>query len=215
MESGSWLPARQAWEGTSPRPCPACARHSLAGEALGQGLEPKGLSLCFLPTRFILPCCPLAIATSPAHGCAPGLHEAWRPASDPPQPPTPQGLWRAEITGPTQRWLLLIIFHSVLECPCWRGPGSPASPAPRWVDRRRAHRASASPGPIAAAPRDRGLELGLPKAMELHLAPRPSQPNLEGPKRPSRTGLLPCLAEGQQPSPLWGPFPVTWCMPLC
>lgn len=42
-----------------------------------------------------------------------------------------QGLWRAEIMGPTQNWLLLIFFHRVLECPSWKGPGSSASPT-RW-----------------------------------------------------------------------------------
>lgn len=46
-----------------------------------------------------------------------------------------QGLWRAEIMGSTQNWPLLILFHRILECPRWRGPGSSASPIP-WLHRQ-------------------------------------------------------------------------------
>lgn len=42
--------------------------------------------------------------------------------------------------GSTQNWPLLILFHRVLECPSWKGPGSSASPTPWCTDRRQAHK---------------------------------------------------------------------------
>lgn len=50
-----------------------------------------------------------------------------------------QGLWRAEMMGPTQNWPLLIFFRRVLECPSWKGPGSSASSSPGYTDGGQAH----------------------------------------------------------------------------
>jgi hypothetical protein len=83
----SWHPAHLAREG--PPLTPACMRLWLGSACslhAGQGSEPKGISLCFLPTHFIpsslQPSVPAACPPSPG-GCSPGAHKAWHPASDP------------------------------------------------------------------------------------------------------------------------------------
>lgn len=106
----------------------ACSPHAR------QGSEPRGIALCFLPTRFIprsqWPSVPVACSPS-LSGCSPGSHKAWRPASDPWfWPPYPKSLEGRGIMGPTQNWPLLMLFHRVLECPNWKGLGRAPSPAP-------------------------------------------------------------------------------------
>lgn len=145
MESGSWnwLPAHSAREGTAPRPCPACARGSACVQpaCLG-GLRAKGNLIVFpthmfyslQPTAF-RSCCLLASRRLAV------LQDHTRPGTLPVtlfSLPT-QGLWRAEMMGPTQNWPLLIFFRRVLECPSWKGPGSSASSAPGYTDRGQAH----------------------------------------------------------------------------
>lgn len=102
----------------------ACRPHA------GEGSEPKGISLCFLPTCFI-PSSPRLSIPKPARlssgGCAPGSHKAWHPASDPPLPcrvSEGQRLWAPPRTGRYS------FSYRVLECRSWKGSGSSASPAP-------------------------------------------------------------------------------------
>lgn len=109
------------WEGTSLRPCPACARgFGLCAARMPGGLGAKGNCIVFpthmldslQPTAFCTRCLlagPLVAALQPH--TRPGTLPVTRPGL-----PT-QGLWRAEIMGPTQNWPLLILFHEVLECP--------------------------------------------------------------------------------------------------
>lgn len=60
-----------------------CIR-SACGPHAGQGSEPRGIALCFLPTRFNSPQPSVPAACLPSlSGCWPGSHKAWRPASDP------------------------------------------------------------------------------------------------------------------------------------
>lgn len=136
LESGSWswLPARSAWEGTAPRSVlHASVAQVCVQPACWGGLRAKGNLIVFpthmfyslQPTAF-RSCCLLAgplVAALQAH-TRPGTLPVTLPSL-----PT-QGLWRAEMMGPTQNWPLLIFFRRVLECPHWKGPGSSASPAP-------------------------------------------------------------------------------------
>lgn len=73
-----WLPAYSA--------CMCLWLRSACGPHAGQGSEPRGIALCFLPTRFLprsqQPSVPAACSAS-LGGCSPGSHKAWRPASDP------------------------------------------------------------------------------------------------------------------------------------
>lgn len=66
-----------------PRLGSACSPHA------GDGLEPKGISLCFLLTCLV----PYPLPARPSSGgWAPGSHKAGHSASDPSQPPHPGSL---------------------------------------------------------------------------------------------------------------------------
>lgn len=132
--SWSWHPAHPAWEGTSPHPGPACARGLGLRAARMPGTDWSqreshcvSYSHAWFRTRCLL-----------ARPLVAGLQAHTRPGTLPvtlPSLPT-RGLWRAEIMGSTQNWPLLILFHRVLECSSWKGPGSSASPTPWCTDRR-------------------------------------------------------------------------------
>lgn len=99
MESGSWswLPARSAWEGTSPHPCPACARGSGRHAARMPGrARSQRESHCVSSPHVLFPPAHSLPSLLPARqssgGYAPGSHKAWHPASDPSQPPHPGSL---------------------------------------------------------------------------------------------------------------------------
>lgn len=116
----------------------ACSPHA------GQGSEPRGIALCFLPTRFIprsqrpsVPACHPLVAAVQAHtrpGALP-VTPFW--------PPYPKSLEGRGIMGPTQNWPLLMLFHRVLECPNWKGLGRAASPAPH-ADGSQVHKSELS-----------------------------------------------------------------------
>lgn len=153
---------------------PAPALHALVAlvcvqPACREGWEPRELHCVSYPHALSPPTHSLPYplpARRSSGGWAPASHKAWHLANDPSWPPT-QGLWRAEIMGPTQHWPLLILFPEVLECLSWKGPGSSASTAPWCTDRRRAQGLQSLPG-LAVPWADTGLELGAPEA---HRAP--------------------------------------------
>lgn len=119
-ESWSWLPAHPAGMGPPPHPHPTCA----CGWAPSQG------DLIVFPTHALSSLQPTA-CPSPAPLVA-MLQAHTRPGTLPVTPaglPT-QSLRRAEIRGPTQAWLLLILFRRVLECPSWLSLGFQPAQAP-------------------------------------------------------------------------------------
>lgn len=158
LPSWSWLPAHLAWEGTSPRPCPACARGlGLHAARMPGGLRAKGNRIVYpthvlyslQPTAFRTRCLltgPL-VAALQAH-TRPGTLPVTRPGL-----PT-QGLWRAENMGPTQNWLTHSLSQG-LECPSWKGPGSLASSALGAQTGNRPTRASISSKPSTTLGRPR------------------------------------------------------------
>lgn len=119
----SWLPAYSA--------CMCLWLRSACGPHAGQGSEPRGIALCFLPTRFI-PRSLLSLLPA-QRPLVTALQAHTRPGTlpvTPSWPPYPRSLEGRGIKGPTQNWLLLMLFHRILECPNWKGFGSVASLAP-------------------------------------------------------------------------------------
>lgn len=86
------------------------------------GLRAKGNRIVF-PTHMLFSLQPTAFRTRCllASPLVAALQAHTRPGTLPVTPaalgPKTQGLWRAEVMGPTQNWPLLILFHGVLECP--------------------------------------------------------------------------------------------------
>lgn len=142
-KSWSWLTAQLTWEGTAPtRACMRLWPGSVCSPHASQGSEPEGLSLCFLPTCFLLPSpqpsVPTACPSSPG-GRSPNSHKGWRPANDPflaspPRVPRGQRDYRPHPE--------LAVTHPLSQgcgMSSWKGPRSAACPASGCTDRRQSH----------------------------------------------------------------------------
>lgn len=178
LGAGGWRPARSAREGTSPHPCPACARGSgqhaarLPGRARSQReshcvSDPRA----FFPPARSLPFLPPARRAAGGH--APGSHKAWHPASDPSQPPHPGSL-EGRAYRPHPELAAPPLLSQGFGMSKLEGPWAISQPGPL------VHRRETGPQNfhlflgLATASVAPGPEPGPPKATALRLAPQPS-----------------------------------------
>lgn len=124
----------------------ACMRlwlRSACGPHAGQGSEPRGIALCFLPTRFIprsqQPSDPPACSPS-LSGCSPGSHKAWRPASDPSLASLPKVPGGQKDYGPHPELAVIHALPLGFGMSKLEGPWEESQPSPSCTDGSQVHK---------------------------------------------------------------------------